>query len=69
MHLKCLKAVSLTANRTKNHIGSSTIQYLVFRIGSGKIWAVPDKVATLQKLTQTQTKKKLECLLGLANYD
>lgn len=35
-----------------------TVQYLGFCIGQGKIWAVPDKVATLRDVPLPTLKKK-----------
>lgn len=45
--LEVLRQIGLTANLKKTRLGQMSIQYLVFCIGQGRIWAVSDKVAAL----------------------
>lgn len=44
--LDALRA-GLMVNLKKRKLGQETVQYLGFCIGQGKIWAIPNNVATL----------------------
>lgn len=68
--LDALRQTGLTVNLKKSKLGQRAIQYLGFHIRHGKIWAGPDKVATLWDvpLPLPPTKDDLQRFLGLANY-
>lgn len=46
--LNALRRAGLMVNLKKSKLGQRSVQYLVFHIGYGKIWAGPFKVATLR---------------------
>lgn len=66
--IEALRKIGLTVNLKKSKIGQQTVQYLGFCIGQEKIWAIPDKVATVRDFPLPPTKKDLQRFLGLANY-
>lgn len=66
--LSALHEVGLTASRKKSHHGYTSVQYLGFRIGGGRVRAVPNKVATLRQENLPQIKKELQRFIGLASY-
>lgn len=47
--LTALKHTGLVVNSKKSCFGRTAVQYLGFKVGSGKIWAVQDKVGVLAK--------------------
>lgn len=60
--------LGLTANRKKSHLGCTSIKFLGFRTGKGRIWVVPDKVEALAQSKDPRNLKELQRFLGLASY-
>lgn len=57
--LDTLRHTRLTINLKKNNLGQPMVQYLGFCISHGRIWAISNKVATLQEVPLPPTKKDL----------
>lgn len=38
------RQAGLTANQKEGHLGRTTVEYLGFKIGQGRVWALPGKV-------------------------